>query len=436
MVVPEASTTLSRVERPAASQLGLGAWISNGALSLADQGVISGANFTLNICYARWLTPADYGLFSILQSMFLLLASFHAAFILEPMSVFGPRTDLGPSRYFSAVFFLHAALTLSAGAVLGIASLVAPASLTVPLRSLAFSLPLILSFWLYRRRCYVDARPAKAVVASLTYGGLILMVLFATRNVARSSLGFLIMALAALAASLLLMRRGDSRLSQGLREVNRAHWKFGKWLAGVGLLAWFGTSFFSPLVAFYAGLPGAAAYRSAENVTLPLGQIVAAGSLLLTPRLALLSVERGAEWIRRSVWKITALTSLIAIVFASALFVAGHTVLVMLYGTRLQSASETILPLLVLAAASRAIGDLGAGMGLRLCRRTDAILYATLAGAAVSIVAGVILMSRSGILGAAEAALLASIVQSAIQIGCFWKLSGEPGLAAQGLSAC
>jgi O-antigen/teichoic acid export membrane protein len=423
VAAPEASAILNRVERPAGFQPGLGIWISNGALSIADQGLLSGANFTLNICYARWLTPADYGLFSILLSVFLLLASFHGALILEPMSVFGPRTDLTPSRYFSAVFFLHTALTLSAGTALAIASLIAPASLTVPLRSLSCSLPLILSFWLYRRRCYVEGRPAKAVVASLTYGGLILMMLFATRNVATSSLGFVIMALAALAASLLLMKRGDCRPLRGLAEVNRNHWEFGKWLAGVGLLYWFGTSFYSPLVGFYAGLPGAAAYRSAENLTLPLAQIVAAGSLLLTPRLAQLSAERGADWMRRAVWKITALTALVAIVYASALVVAGHPVLAFFYRTRLQSSSETILPLLGLVAASRAIGDFGAGMGLRVFHRTDAILWSTLAGAAVSIIAGVVLLPRLGVLGAAEAALLASVVQSGIQMASFWKLS-------------
>ena len=412
-------------ETESPSWWGRGAWFSNGALSIVDQGLLSGANFTLSICYARWLVPADYGLFSILQSAFLLLSSFHGALILEPMSVFGPRA-ISASRYFSAVFFLHAALTLSASVALAVGSLLCPASLTVPLRSLALSLPLILSFWLYRRRCYVEGRPARAIVASLTYGGLILVVLFATRLRATSSLGFLIMALAALVASLLLMKREDTLHLHGLAEVNRDHWKFGRWLAGVGLLGWLGTSFFSPLVAFYAGLIGAAAYRSAENLTLPLGQIVAAGSLLLTPRLALLSVERGADWMRRSVWKITALTTLLAIVYAAILAFAGHPLLTLFYGTRLQSASVTILPLLGLAVASRAIGDLGAGVGLRVCHRTDAMLWATLAGSTISITAGVLLMPRLGILGAAEAALLASIVQSAIQIGCFWKLSGEP----------
>jgi urea transporter len=153
---------------------------------------------------------------------------------------------------------------------------------------------------------------------------------------------------------------------------------------------------------------------------------MAAGSLLLTPRLALLSAERGADWLRRGVWKITALTISLAIIYASVLIAAGHPLLGLLYGVRVQGASETILPLLGLAAASRAIGDLGAGMGLRVFHRTDAILWATLAGASVSVTAGVLLMSRSGILGAAQAALLASIVQSAIQISCFWKLSGEP----------
>ena len=60
------------------------------AASIADQGVASSTNFVLNILLARWLLPREYGAYSVCWSILLILAGFHNALILEPMTVVGP----------------------------------------------------------------------------------------------------------------------------------------------------------------------------------------------------------------------------------------------------------------------------------------------------------------------------------------------------------
>ena len=42
--------------------------------SIADQAMLSGSNFTLNILLARWLESAEYGAFTLVFSIFLFLA--------------------------------------------------------------------------------------------------------------------------------------------------------------------------------------------------------------------------------------------------------------------------------------------------------------------------------------------------------------------------
>src|SRR5437667_7608851 len=70
-------------------------WTARGLISILDQGFMSGSNFAVGLFFARILTPADYGSFSIVFSVFLLLAALHNALVLEPLSVVGPKRYAG-----------------------------------------------------------------------------------------------------------------------------------------------------------------------------------------------------------------------------------------------------------------------------------------------------------------------------------------------------
>ena len=66
-------------------------WAFKGGFSILDQGFFSGANFFWsNYLLARWLAPSDSGAFIIAFTVYLLMTFYYTAFILEPMSVFGP----------------------------------------------------------------------------------------------------------------------------------------------------------------------------------------------------------------------------------------------------------------------------------------------------------------------------------------------------------
>src|SRR5262245_11059341 len=88
-------------------------WSGKGALTLLDQGLISGSNFLMSILLARQLTPEGYGAYSLAFEFFLLLALIYGAMMLEPMSVFGSsvyRSSL--SEYLGSLIRIHSILSV------------------------------------------------------------------------------------------------------------------------------------------------------------------------------------------------------------------------------------------------------------------------------------------------------------------------------------
>src|SRR5439155_25742141 len=119
-------------------------WGPRLGLSIADQGILSGANLVLNIVLARWLEPADYGAYAVGFSVFLFLSGFHNSLILEPMSVLGAwRRGSGLRRYLGQLVQLHAGLMVATALLLIAASFVVPdPALAGALRALAPAAPL------------------------------------------------------------------------------------------------------------------------------------------------------------------------------------------------------------------------------------------------------------------------------------------------------
>src|SRR5258708_27297402 len=88
-----ASATLS-IERPRTGRLA-SMWerarsgAGKGSFALLDQGLLACSNFLITMLLARQLTAEQYGAYALAFEAFLLLSVLYAAFVLEPMSVFG-----------------------------------------------------------------------------------------------------------------------------------------------------------------------------------------------------------------------------------------------------------------------------------------------------------------------------------------------------------
>src|SRR5215208_612330 len=67
-------------------------WLTRGIWAVVDQGLFTLTNFSLNILLARWLSPEEYGAFTVAFTLFLLFGALHIAVLIEPLLIFGPST--------------------------------------------------------------------------------------------------------------------------------------------------------------------------------------------------------------------------------------------------------------------------------------------------------------------------------------------------------
>src|SRR6185436_2674834 len=102
-------------------------WRMRVTWSLVDQALISGSGFLLNILIARWVPPAEYGLFAVAYAGFVVASGIHTSLLVEPMSVLGaarPSSEL--ASYLGRLMSGHLALTLPVGGAMVAASLFVP----------------------------------------------------------------------------------------------------------------------------------------------------------------------------------------------------------------------------------------------------------------------------------------------------------------------
>ena len=78
--------------------------IQKGGISFVDQGLVSFTNFFTSLILARYLIPADYGIFVILYAIFILLNQIQVSVISGPMLTLGaPLSDRESQIYFSSL---------------------------------------------------------------------------------------------------------------------------------------------------------------------------------------------------------------------------------------------------------------------------------------------------------------------------------------------
>ena len=149
-------------------------WTKKGSFAVLDQGLVSTANFLVNILLARWLLPEEYGAFTVAFSVLLLLASFHSAIITEPMLVFGSgKYAHSFDKYMGFLIYVHFAIVFIISTFLGLAALVfrqqGSIILAQAFAGLALAAPFYLLLGVVRRAFYVDLKSRWATGGSALY---------------------------------------------------------------------------------------------------------------------------------------------------------------------------------------------------------------------------------------------------------------------------
>jgi O-antigen/teichoic acid export membrane protein len=403
-------------------------WLLKGGASIADQAMLAGANFILNVLLGRWLQPVQYGAFAFSYSIFLLFGTFHTAAFSEPMMVFGAGKYAGRfRRYIGVLTTGHLAVMVPIALLLVGASFLLgrfySSDVQRAMAALALAGPIILLQWLLRRAFYVILKPEWALLGGASYLVLLLGATFSLRAAGRLSpaTAFLAMGFGALPVSLLLLRRlrpqwlgSDGPSAAG---VAADHLRYGRWAVGTAALTWIPGNVYYALLPAWVGLEGVAMLRALTNLVLPVTHAISALSLLLLPLLSRFQQEQ-REQMTRTLRLFLLLFLAGAAIYDLGLILFRREVVQLLYGSRYAEAVRLVPVVGLLAFLSSFIAMLGAA--LRAVQRPESIFWSYVASSAVAVGGGILLAMRLGAAGAAWGLLLSSLT-TALMMFVFYR---------------
>ena len=412
----------------AARQANWFVWVGRSTFAITEQGLISGANFLLNVLLARWLAPAEFGAYAVVFAVYMLLVGFYQALLLEPMSVLAAGHEpLFFREYLASLLRVHARLSLSFASVL-LAAAAATAllwhnpALASTLAGLAVASPFILCFWLARCACYVTRSPRRATQAAFFYTLVLLGTIWALKRwlgISGLSVFLSMGAAAGIVSTVLLARFKPIWRSSVLTDRDNwlEHWNFGRWeLSKVGF-DWITENISYTLTAGFLSLPQVGALKAIMTLFLPLTHALAAMRRLILPHLSSYSQRKGTAGTMTVVWQMALLYLAGGAVYGILVSLAAKPLFHLLYGAKFSG--YTYLVPWVSVATVFGFPALAIDMGLRAMRSPKSIFTSSCIAACASIAVTVPLTWVFGIQGAICSIVVSNSILLAILVVIF-----------------
>lgn len=389
-----------------AGKLGGAGW------ALADQCMVSAANFLTIFLFARYLEIATFGAFMLAHTGLLLLTNMQNALVVQPHNVLAagmPQADY--RRFTGALVVLQALYCLAACAALSLLGWLLGAVYSPAAGDTVIALALAAVPWLaqdfVRRVLYTRglSRAAAAndgIVYSLQLFGAIVLVQsaaeWATPASALSVLG-LSSAVGVLFGAWQLRDQVSFSGAGSFRRAWSETWHFGKWLTAQNGVAWFGAQGHSWVVGILLGVEQVGIYRAATHLVNLMNPLLQACFAYLPSRGSLAYLAGGPEVLSQWVKRTQRLLLLALLPFAVVLVGFPAQVLDIAYGGRFTEANLALI--LALAAIAQCIGfsKYPFDIGLLALRSPKSIFYAYLIPIVLLLTVGTSLIGLLGIVG-------------------------------------
>ena len=403
--------------------------LQKGFWAVTAQALFAGSNFLLNILLARWLSPAEYGAFTVVYTTLLLVGQVHTALLTEPMLVFGSgRFESRFPTYLRALLWGHGSFALVGGTLVAVAAAclayLGSAALASTFFGLALALPFLLFLWLARVVPYVQHQPRQAALVGGLYLGALLAAVFVIQRYAQLSAptALLGMAAASLIAGLSITAQFDVRLFARMKkpffkEIMREHWKYGRWAVATGVLTWVPSNTYYLLLPLWEGLEASGALKAIMNMVMPFLHANGAFATLLVPEL----VKARAEG---RFWNLIAVTLAFFLTSAAAywLFIGtfGAALTGWVYDGQYVEYAGLLWVLGALPLAACVVTVLSAA--LRAIESPQWIFRAYLLSTFITLTVGVACLAVWSLLGVALAMLLTNLATAAGLLFSWYKL--------------
>lgn len=390
--------------------------------ALADQGMVSIANFLSGVLVARLVGVREFGVFTLAWASVLFVNSIQSASITGPMVGVGPflETEIGPS-YYGAVLFQQlvfaavAATVMKAG--IDITAHFKPGWAVRPL-----ALPLAVAVFAYqtqdfmRRYFFATHREKLGFLndaVSFLPQVLILAILFRSHGVT-AQIALWVMGLTSLAGFVVgLLTFGSYQFTwSAVRSVASRHWLSSKWLLGAALMAWTSGNFFLPAAAIILGPAAAGGVRAAQT----LGQVLFVLYNSLENYLPNEAARRlkgdGIGGLKSYLRKTGKVVVSMSAVLCLTIALSGRWLLTILYG-REYGAYAGVLAIMM-ATYFLVSAALPARFGLRVLEKTGPLFVAQVVGGVFTVATMFPLIAHFGVIGAAWDSFAAQLLMLAI----------------------
>ncbi len=393
--------------------------LRSGAWAVADQGLISAANFVTLALVARSVVPAEFGWYAVATTVLLFANNVQAALVTQPHGVQAATTSgEGYTRYTTAATVMQLVFAAALAAVCLSAAGVASMAASHVLPLLLALAPAVLTWQLQefaRRVLYTEGRPASAFATDVvSYGGQVTVLagLWAAERLTSVS------ALYAMAATSLIaavwgiwLIRSSLRPTLDLRLLGE-HWRFARWLLAATLAQWASGHAFPFLVAGLVGLVEAGIFRAVQLVLGPTHVLLNALTTWSTPVAARAHAAGGQKALGACIARIGLVTGPLMALYCLAVGLFAGPLLGTLFG-EFYAPYGWLLAFFALCYALCYLSAL-AGVALQAAGATASVFEANVWSALAVLSAGVVGVYLFGLLGAIAGSVLHQVVLNVV----------------------
>jgi O-antigen/teichoic acid export membrane protein len=390
--------------------------------ALADQAMISGANFLTGILLARYLGVTEFGIFALGWAVVELVQGIQSSVVVTPMMSIGPRqAEHERTDYVGSVVVQQAGFAALSTALF--LSGIWAATLLFPdwnLEALTWSLGtavLVSQFQNFGRRLFFTyGRSVLAFfVDFVRYAGQVVILFWLLRTIQMDAgRAFWVMSGTSLASTLLavcfLERVSFSR--DNLRVTFFRHWAFSKWLLLSELMRWATNNSYTFVAGSMIGAAGVGAIRATYNL-LGLSNILTMGLENVVPPGAARRLRQGGKPLfLRYLRHVTLLGSCVVGAVSVIASAAPEFWLNLVYGKDYSGNGNLVVWWSVCYLIHFLAQQIG--IGLRTIERTKSIFWAQFVTTIISVVSVYPLIYYFGLIGVMIGFLTITAVRAAI----------------------
>ena len=388
------------------------------ALALADQAVISGANFLATIVVSRWASPSQLGFYSIGFSWLVFVLGTQDSLVSLPYTIqrhhpLGTPSEAAGSSLAHSGLLSALAMVILVMAALGLSAHDAEPALVATTWVLAVVAPFVLLRELGRAFAFAHLQMAQALildiaVAAIQFAALGWLV-WSERMSAATAYTALGGACALTGAVWLYLARADFAIRRNqVRPAMERSWDLGKWLFAGQITLSVQAYVTYWLLALGNGPTATGVYAACMSIVSFANPLISGFGNSLRPRAVLAFKEGGSPRLRRQAIRDSLLLGTVMTLFCTVVLFAGKDVMQLLYHGKEYEGQGHTITVLALALLASAVG-VPASNALVSMEHPRPIVWASSIGLVVTVVLVWHLMGEWGLVGAAYGFLAGNV---------------------------